>query len=184
MKAAIIFPGIGYHADKPLLYYASRIAVQQGYKLLKVAYGEIDVFDRNEPESLKKTIYQAMHQCEKQIEAWQLEQYESLVFISKSIGTVIGGIIGENKPLPIKHICYTPLEETFCHGIKEGIIFHGTNDPWARTKVIKRQCEEVALPLYLFEGANHSLETNDVMANIEMLRKIMAQTKSYLEDQQ
>lgn len=183
MKAAIIFPGMGYHSDKPLLYYASKIAVQQGYKLLKVDYGEIEAFDRNEHVGFEKATFKALHHCERQIEAWQLENYESLVFISKSIGTVVGGLVGENDTLPIKHICYTPLEETFCHAIKEGIVFHGTNDPWARTEVVKNQCEKAQLPLYLFEGANHSLETENVINNIEILKKIMEQTKRYLEEQ-
>ena len=183
MKAAIIFPGMGYHADKPLLYYASKIAVQQGYKVLKVDYGEIEAFDRNEKEELEKAIYKAQHHCQEQMKTWQLERYKQLVFISKSIGTVVAGLMVENDTFPIKHICYTPLEETFSHGIKAGIVFHGTNDPWARTEVVKMQCEKAGLPLYLFEGANHSLETEHVIDNIERLKRIMEQTKRYMEEQ-
>ena len=35
-KLAVIFPGIGYTADKPLLYYASRLARHYGYQILAV----------------------------------------------------------------------------------------------------------------------------------------------------
>ena len=28
MKLAVVFPGIGYHADKPLLYYSKKLAAQ------------------------------------------------------------------------------------------------------------------------------------------------------------
>ena len=38
-KLAVIFPGIGYTADKPLLYYASRLARHYGYQILAVSYG-------------------------------------------------------------------------------------------------------------------------------------------------
>ena len=30
-KIAIFFPGIGYHCDKPLLYYSRKIVVENGY---------------------------------------------------------------------------------------------------------------------------------------------------------
>ena len=32
-KLAVIFPGIGYTADKPLLYYSRRIAANLGYEI-------------------------------------------------------------------------------------------------------------------------------------------------------
>ena len=31
-KIAVYFPGIGYHCDKPLLYYSRSIAYKSGYK--------------------------------------------------------------------------------------------------------------------------------------------------------
>ena len=31
-KLAIIFPGIGYHSDKPLLYYSRKLAKERGYE--------------------------------------------------------------------------------------------------------------------------------------------------------
>ena len=32
MKAAVFFPGIGYHCDKPLLYYSRKLAKECGYE--------------------------------------------------------------------------------------------------------------------------------------------------------
>ena len=32
MKLAIFFPGIGYHCDKPLLYYSRKLSQECGYK--------------------------------------------------------------------------------------------------------------------------------------------------------
>lgn len=31
-KMAVFFPGIGYHCDKPLLYYAQKLAAEKGYE--------------------------------------------------------------------------------------------------------------------------------------------------------
>ena len=32
MKLAVFFPGIGYHCDKPLLYYSRKLAQEWGYE--------------------------------------------------------------------------------------------------------------------------------------------------------
>ena len=37
-QLAVLFPGIGYHIDKPLLYYSAKLARARGYDLLAVQY--------------------------------------------------------------------------------------------------------------------------------------------------
>ena len=41
MKLAVLFPGVGYHVDKPLLYYAKDMAAWLGYGIAEVKYGEL-----------------------------------------------------------------------------------------------------------------------------------------------
>ena len=41
-KIAVIFQGIGYNADKPLLYYSKKIAMEHGYEVINVGYSGID----------------------------------------------------------------------------------------------------------------------------------------------
>ena len=41
-KLAVIFPGIGYHTDKPLLYYSKKIARQHGYDIVELSFHDID----------------------------------------------------------------------------------------------------------------------------------------------
>ncbi len=40
-KLAVIFPGIGYTKDKPLLYYAGKLAKAAGYNVISVEYHDI-----------------------------------------------------------------------------------------------------------------------------------------------
>ena len=40
MKLAVLFPGIGYHGDKPLLYYSRKAAGENGYQTITVSYGK------------------------------------------------------------------------------------------------------------------------------------------------
>ena len=33
-KIAVVFPGVGYTKDRPLLYYAGKLAAANGYELI------------------------------------------------------------------------------------------------------------------------------------------------------
>ena len=46
MKLAILFPGIGYHTDKPLLYYSKKILKNMNYELKEIHFKNLD-FDLN-----------------------------------------------------------------------------------------------------------------------------------------
>lgn len=48
-KLAIIFPGLGYGPDRPLLYYAGKLAREAGYNLVTVSYGELPRVERPSP---------------------------------------------------------------------------------------------------------------------------------------
>ena len=51
-KLAVFFPGIGYHCDKPLLYYGRDIAYEAGYeKNINISY-EYPGFDIKNPDSM------------------------------------------------------------------------------------------------------------------------------------
>ena len=60
------------------------------------------------------------------------------------------------------------------------IAFHGTADPWAKTEEITRICEEKGIPLYLTEGANHSLECGKAEKDIKTISDVMRTVESFL----
>ena len=37
-KLVVIFPGMGYNGDKPLLYYTKKLAKAAGYDVIDVTY--------------------------------------------------------------------------------------------------------------------------------------------------
>lgn len=58
-KIAVIFPGVGYHVDKPLLYYSRKLADQYGYEVVCADYGVL-------PSGIKgdgKKMYAAYEQA-------------------------------------------------------------------------------------------------------------------------
>ena len=75
-----------------------------------------------------------------------------------------------------------PVENSFAYFRREGLVFHGTADPWARTEVVKNECRRLELPLFLVENADHSLETADTLHDLETLHRVMARTAQYLDE--
>ena len=81
-----------------------------------------------------------------------------------------------------QQVYYTPVENSFAYFRREGLVFHGTADPWARTEVVKNECRRLELPLFLVENADHSLETADTLHDLETLHRVMARTAQYLDE--
>lgn len=176
MKLAVFFPGIGYHCDKPLLYYSEKIAKQYQYETIKISY-----------DGLSKDMEEAFADAFSQTEACLAEvvwpQYDDILFVSKSIGTAVASAYAARYQIGCRHIYYTPLERTFAFAPGEGIVFHGTQDPWVQTKIIESKCRENNLPLQIIEEANHSLEIpGDTRQNLRILTAVMEETESYIAD--
>lgn len=181
MKLAVIFPGIGYHTDKPLLYYAKRLVKSMGYEILEVPYGNFPEGVKGSQEKMREAFESAVAQTKKLLKDTAFESCDRLLFISKSIGTAVAAEYAKQHGLKADFVFYTPVEETFLFVEQGGIVFHGTSDAWVETEIVKRECGKKGLPLFITEGANHSLETGDVERDLCNLREIMKQTKSYIE---
>lgn len=181
MKLAVIFPGIGYHSDKPLLYYAKKLALTYGYEIAEVSYGGFPEGVKGSREKMEKAFLSALAQTEALLTDRDFSQYDSLLFISKSIGTAVAAAYAGKHGLCAHHVYYTPVEETFSFVQGDGVVFHGTKDPWVETDVVKSCCREKALSLFITDGANHSLETGEVSDDLRNLAVIMEETGAYLK---
>ena len=181
-KVAVLFPGIGYHTDKPLLYYSGKMAAAEGYEIIKIAYPPCEV---NLKGATSEQIHAFVKECvavtDKVLKEAGAERYEDILFISKSIGTAIAASYARASDMDVRHVFFTPLEETFDY-VKEasGIAFSGTKDNWADHDDIRRLCEEKRIPLSVVDDANHSLETGDVIIDTENIANVMKTVKEYM----
>lgn len=185
MKIAILFPGIGYHCDKPLLYYSGKLATQCQYEVIKVPYTNLN-------RSIPEAFAEAYAQTEKLLENLDWNQYEDILFLSKSIGTAVAAAYAQKHNIRCRNIYYTPLAETFDFAPQFGLVFHGTSDPWAETDAIEKKCQEHRLPLYMIEKTDHSLELrtkdaflpqsmrSNILPNICILENVMELTEQYI----
>ena len=174
-KLAVIFPGIGYHCDKPLLYYSKRLAREHGYEVLEINYDlQIKARDIMHDDAAKKeAFFQALDAVEKVLSVIMFSEYKDVLFVGKSIGTAIAAYYDKEHGIKARHIVFTPIPETFEYLRNDaGIVFHGTGDPWCDTAIAEKECAEHNLPLIKVYGANHSLETKDAMADYEKMSEI------------
>ena len=181
MKAAVLFPGIGYHCDKPLLYYSQKLAKEHGYKeIISLKYSYTGKNIRGNKEKMQEVFEILYQQAEKQLEVIDFSKYEEILFISKSVGTVISSAYAQKYKIKCRQILYTPLEETYSFEHPDAIAFLGTSDPWSDTAKVKILSDKQNVPIYMYEKADHSLETGDIIKDIEALHDLMQKTKKNL----
>ena len=203
-KLAVIYPGIGYTADKPLLYFGRRIAVEYGYEIRIMDYKGFPPKVKGDRNRMEESFFIALRQAEEMLAGVDFAEYDDIVFIGKSIGTIVAAkiaadaaaAVSEGNPdvaagnapespakARIRQVLYTPLEDTFRFPFGEAIAFTGDDDPWVgkENSRIPALCKERGIPCRLVPHANHSLESKDVFADMKELRKVMKETEAFLE---
>ena len=191
-KIAVLFPGIGYTCDKPLLYYSAKLAAEKGFEVVRVPYGNFPSNVKGNAEKMYQSFVSAREQSEEILKDVDWSSYDEIVFFSKSVGTVVALSYAAEHGIDARQVLYTPLKETFKFPVEAGaadasdagksrvIAFHGTGDPWAVTDEIVRICEEKGVPLYLTKDANHSLECGKAIKDIKKIRKVMRTVKEFV----
>ena len=193
----ITFPGIGYHCDKPLLYYARRIAKEHGYEeFINVDYSYNGGNLRGDEEKMQQAFESLYKQAVQKLSDVVWGDYDRILFISKSIGTVIASEYAyANGLVGAAHILYTPLKNTFetmifgesreSAGFKmseNAVAFIGTADPWSNVPKLIDAVNDKDIPLYVYDGANHSLETDDTIRNVDILYDVVLKTVEFIEE--
>lgn len=183
-KIAVCFPGIGYHCDKPLLYYCRNIASKSGYDNSRnISYDYNAGNIRGNDEKMKEAYETLFSQAEAELADIAWAEYDDIIFISKSIGTIIAASYAKKYGMKsVKHILYTPLAQTFLFVPENAIGFIGNADPWSRIDEITSLAAKNHVTLFTYEGCNHSLECKDVIKNIEVLKDVMQKTKDFIEN--
>ena len=181
-KLVVIFPGIGYHCDKPLLYYGRDIAHECGYtECIKVSYTYDGKNIRGNEEKMKEAFECLYAQAEDALSDVKWDEYEEILFISKSIGTIIASAYAKTKELDVKHVLYTPLTYTFDYAPKNSIAFIGTDDPWSDVGKVIEKAHENDTYIYIYGGCNHSLECEDTRKNLENISDVISKTYDFLK---
>ena len=182
-KLAVIFPGMGYHSDKPLLYYSKKLARARGYEVIEISYDfQLRAKDvMNDKDAKHEAFLHAVSETKKQLSSVNYADYKDVVFIGKSIGTTVAAYYDKECGINARHVVFTPVPKTFDHLRNNcGVVFHGTADPWCETELAQRRCEELHMELFKVPDANHSLETNDPIIDCSRLPGILEKVNEML----
>ncbi len=180
-KIAVIFPGVGYTTDKPLLYYGKKIAKQNGYEIKEISFHDLPDDAKSSREKMMECFKMVISQSDEQLKDVDFGRYESIMFISKSIGTVGASVFAAKNDIPAKQVYFTPLEQTFSL-IQEGngLVFHGSRDPWVDVEKIRELCRKKKLLRREIKDADHSLETGSIQTDVTNMANIIQETEDYL----
>lgn len=154
-KLVVLFPGVRYSCDTPLLYFAGTAFRNRGYEKQEIVYGE----EILAPGSLEEKIQRTKETVLQQLKERKLSQYDDVVFVSKSIGTALAGWGASQLEASIRHIFLTPLEQTlpFIDGKRDVTIGAG-NDEYLSAERLVAYCKEHDIPVTIYPGVGHRLE--------------------------
>lgn len=207
-RLAVIFPGIGYTADRPLLHFSRRIAAAHGYEIRIMDYKGFPSKVKGDRKRMEESFDIALGQAREMLSGVDLAGYEDILFIGKSIGTIVAAKIASESPEKdrIRMILYTPLDDTFTFldapaddksaflGTSpdstiasysgKAIAFTGGDDPWVgREKSrISALCETRGIPCTVIPRTNHSLESDDVFSDLKELYRVMEKTERFINN--
>lgn len=182
-RIAVIFPGVGYTKDRPLLYYAGKQAVKCGYELVHIDFSRIEWSKEKLKDSdfLRKVMERCLKITEDSLAGFGDMGSDDILFISKSIGTVVATAYAKKNRVNAKQICFSPLEmiEGYVH--EEGaVLFCANADPFAEYEILEGIAKEKKLEMHCIEGGNHSLETGDPCTDIDNLKQMIERVEDLI----
>ncbi|ARP50586.1 MULTISPECIES: hypothetical protein [Caproicibacterium] len=184
-QLAVFFPGTGYSCDQPLLYYARRAAEQAGCDVLPLTYQVVlDRNCRNMTQEIQHCLSQALHAAGEALRAvFRRQPYRELFFFSKSFGTVVaGGLERRLTGKKVHQFFLTPLEATLPYmQAHPCFAASGTADSWVTTEIQQKMQHTASVQMYLFPGANHSLEIpGNVAASVQNMQLLLEAYTAFL----
>lgn len=188
-KVAIIFPGLAYNHQMPLLHYTINTMVDSGLNVLAVDYDY-----SNNPDFMQQSQSVRFDWMLEDVEAavrvaTKEENQEIVCLAGKSLGTLaLGHLLETHEELRgVKTIWLTPLiknpqllEQMLAY-IKDAVMVIGTKDQHYDSDIIDRLNANTQLSGIVIERANHSLEIEgDTTQSLQVLMQIVTIIQQFL----
>jgi pimeloyl-ACP methyl ester carboxylesterase len=189
---AILFPGLYYSCDMPLLYFPTRLVLQRGMDVLhlNLDYARADFQSASHSEQAKwmGADVQAGFQA-----GLSLRNYPRIVLVGKSIGTLaLAHLLSPGSPVKahpdqIAALWLTPLLHqaqvvTAALESKAPALFVvGTADRTYDPLALERIRAATSASVLILEGANHSLEIpGDIQRSLRFQEDILQAIDQFL----
>ncbi len=155
---AVCFPGTGFTCKEALFERLGSEYAARGYDVVKLDFSHIPF---REIESLEEAIAVAQRAVKRQLSSVQFDDYDDVVFLSKSLGTILAAHAERDYGHHPRHLYLTPLHRTLTLIRPEASIIAmvlGTQDRFLTGRQLSNFCDERGYRYFLVEGVNHSLK--------------------------
>lgn len=175
MKNIVVaFPGIAYTTERPLLKNTTNKYRELGYEVININFDNVD-FNKN--KDLNKSAEEVKAVVLEQVKNICFKEYKNIVFVSKSLGTMVAVWLEEHLNLNVKHVLLTPLPKVipYIKQYPEKIILTaiGTEDKFLDYKILEETSKENNVKCFIYKGLGHSLEGDDPKVNENVIKDIL-----------
>ena len=186
---AIMFPGLRYTCDMPLLYYPSRLFAQRGTDVLQINsdYTQAEYQSASQGEQAEWLTADA----QAALRAGKAQRnYKRLILVGKSIGTLaLAHLVSKSLEKGTITIWLTPLlrQQPL---VSAALLFKGpalyvagTGDPIFASGPMQRIQDATGAVTLIVEGADHSMEIPGVpLQSIQIMESILQGIADFLDE--
>ncbi|ENB9402086.1 alpha/beta hydrolase [Bacillus cereus] len=175
-----MFSGSGYNYDKPLLYYATMLMLENKIDVVHIHYSYDDQVMNKPMEEITKVMMDDIHPIMKEV--LKDKQYNDTMFLGKSLGTIpiANDLMKREEFAQSKVILLTPLLtfdsifDSILHSHHEGLLVIGDKDHQYNADQIER-LHKTNLQIEVVKNANHSVNIGEFETknSIEAIANIM-----------
>ena len=166
-KIVISFPG-ARGCEIPLLYFGAKHFEDRGYEKRFISY----------PAKREITLENVLNNALVNLQGIDWNEYDDVVFVAKSLGTVVSCMVKEMLGIPAKLILFTPLEETLTYIRKDNDVLlaaMGDEDPYLAAPRLLELCEREGIEVHIETGVGHRMEVaDDLRRNLEIVCRVVS----------
>jgi len=170
---AVCFPGTGFTCKEALFERLASDYIARGYDVIRLDFSHIPF---REIETLEEAVAVAQRAVKRQLAHVAFSDYDDVVFVSKSLGTILAAQYERDNNMLPRHLYLTPLNKTLMLIQPDSRVIAmvlGTQDRFLTGRALQGFCEPRNLNCHLVEGVNHNLkDEDDAEHNQQIIDKI------------
>ena len=164
-KIVFSFPGVR-GTEIPLLYFGAKHYEDKGYEKRFIEH------------PISGNDFDALYENAKAIlKSFDFGEYDDIVFVAKSLGTVVACKLKEELNVNASLVLFTPLADTlpFIKGENQIILVAASNnDRHLESETLCNLCERENVPCYIEPNVGHRMEVkNDIARNLQVIRNVI-----------
>ena len=154
----VCFPGTGYTCREKLFSFCSKVYEARGYEAVKLDFSHIPF---KEIETLEEALAFAMRAVKRQLDGIAFADYEDVVWISKSLGTVCAALTEKELGVTTRHLLLTPVPDALKllrPGANVIAMVLGTQDRFLTGEAMAEFCADRGYRYCIINDVGHNLK--------------------------